>query len=465
MKLADSLSFRLALVYMALFCGPTAIIGVVEYWYSVRAPTIEVKERIRAEARQLVALHQQAGRPEVLAVDLAQRSEDGGSRLPYHAYIGADGRTIATNLQAWPATRDSEWVRVDTDVVQDGEQLDHEALLLDVRLHDGSRLLLGRDIEDIDEMEEKLLTAVVGVIGATLLLGLVGGALMSMAISRRIGNVTRAARQIMQGDLSGRVPASGSGDDFDRLNLTLNEMFTRIEHLFESVRRVSDNVAHELRTPLARLRASLETLHAAREPPSRDLIEDAIAEAQGLEKTFDAVLRISRIESGRHGATSAAVDLSAALQDAVELYGPEAEERGQTLRLETAGDLTLPGDRDLLFQSVCNLIDNAIKYTPRGGSVLVAARRSGAYVVLEVTDTGPGIAAEHRENVVERFYRVPSTAAAPGAGLGLSLVAAVAERHHSSLEFADAGPGLTVRWRLPAEPPISDAGIATPPRR
>jgi signal transduction histidine kinase len=238
-------------------------------------------------------------------------------------------------------------------------------------------------------------------------------------------------------------------DDFDRLNLVLNDMLARTERSFESVRRVSDSVAHELRTPLARLRASLEELRAA-QPPAPAAIEGAIAEAEALEKTFDAVLRIARIESGRHGAVIAPVDLSAVLADAAELYAPAAESRRQSLQLAVADGLRVAGDRDLLFQSLCNLLDNAIKYAPQGGRILLTARLTGGRVEVTVTDDGPGIAIEHRAHVVERFYRVPSTSGAPGAGLGLSFVAAVAERHDSLLGFEDAGPGLTVRWSLPA---------------
>jgi signal transduction histidine kinase len=277
--------------------------------------------------------------------------------------------------------------------------------------------------------------------------------------------VTRAARHVMSGDLSGRIPVRATGDDFDRLSTTLNDMLARIERLFDAVRRVSDSVAHELRTPLARLRASLETLREARAQVSAEHIDNVIAEAESLEKTFAAVLRISRIESGRHGGATDTVDLTAVLRDAAELYAPEAEQRGQALELAVADDLTLPGDRDLLFQSVCNLLDNAIKYTPPAGRILLAAGRRDTSVEIEVTDNGPGIPREHRAHVIERFYRVPATAEARGAGLGLSLVAAVAERHHSRLEFADAGPGLTVRWRLPARAAISDVGIGTPPQR
>lgn len=452
MKLSRSLTFRLTLLYMALFTASVVILGAVHYRITVYRPLVAVEKRVREEVRALVELHRAQGTA-ALAARLEARAGASGVRLPYHALIGPDGAAITSNLPSWPPGHDDSWLRLEADLYQDGDEVDHEALALDVVLPDGVRLIVGRDIEDIDELEEKLLTAVVGVVGSTLLLGLIGGLLMSMAISRRIATVTRAARRVMRGDLSGRVPVLGSGDDFDRLNTTLNEMLARIGQLFDAVRRVSDSVAHELRTPLSRLRARLETLRHAGGSLASEQVDSAIEEVEGLEKTFDAVLRIARIESGRHEAAATPVDISAMLQDAAELYAPAAEDRRQILELDIAAGLGLQGDRDLLFQSVCNLLDNAIKYTPAAGRVGLAARGQGAEVEIRVTDTGPGIPAEHRDRVTERFYRVPSTAGAAGAGLGLSLVAAVAERHHSRLVFEDAnpGPGLCVRWLIPAQ--------------
>jgi signal transduction histidine kinase len=449
MKLLPSFSFRLVLLYMVLFSGSVVIIGGLYYWITVRTPLLTVQGAIEQEARDLARLYQAAGRDAVVQ-QLEARAARDSPRLAYHALLAPDGTSVAANLPTWPRRHSDQWLRMDADVYDDGQEFDHEAMMRDLLLDDGARLLVGSDIEDIDEVEEKLLTAVVGLVTGTLILGLVGGLLLSHAIGRRIATVTRTARGVMGGDLSDRMPVRGSGDDFDQLNTTLNDMLARIETLFDSVRRVSDNVAHELRTPLSRLRASLEPLRDSQAPPAPEIIDGVIAEVETLEKTFDAVLRIARIESGRHGARIQPLDLAPVLRDAVELYAPEAEQRQQSLQLDIGAELTVPGDRDLLFQSVCNLLDNAIKYAPQGGRILLAAHRKGPQVELAVTDDGPGIAAENRPHVIERFYRVLATADAPGAGLGLSLVAAVAERHRSTLVFEDAAPGLAVRWTLPA---------------
>ncbi len=449
MKMLSSMSFRLTVLYMVLFTSSVLLLSGVHYWLSVWTPLHHMRERVDAEMHDLTALHAVYGR-DALVKRLEARAHEYDPHLAFHAFLAPDGTVLTANLPSWPSKHSDHWLRLEADEYADGDEVDHEPLTLDRILPDGSRLLVGRDIEHIDEIEEKLLAAVSGVLLTAIVLGLIGGMLMSRALGRRIERVTATARRVMQGDLSGRIPTRGTGDDFDRLTITLNDMLARTEKLFESVRRVSDNVAHELRTPLTRLRANLEELRATGAAAAPALIDGTIAEAESLEKTFDAVLRIARIESGRHEATAAPVDVSALLADAAELYTPVAEDRQQSVHTAIAGNLVVNGDRDLLFQSFCNLLDNASKYTPQGGRILVAAQRCGAHVEVTITDSGPGIAPEHRTHVIERFYRVPSTAGAPGAGLGLSLVAAVAERHHSTLGFEDAGPGLIVRWLLPA---------------
>lgn len=449
MKLLSSMSFRLTLLYMALFTGSVLLLGGVHYRISVWRPLVAMRSLVDQELLDLGAVYASEGR-DALVAELDKRARTPNPHLAFHAFIAPDGTVLTANLPSWPSRHRDGWLRLEADEYAEGDEVDHEPLTRDHVFADGSRLLVGRDIEHIDEIEEKLLAAVGGVLTTSIVLGLIGGMLMSRAIGRRIDRVTATARRVMQGDLSGRIPTRGTGDDFDRLTVTLNDMLVRIERLFESVRRVSDNVAHELRTPLARLHASLEELRTAGAESAPAAIEAAIGEVQSLEKTFDAVLRIARIESGRNDAPAAPVDLTVLLNDVVELYLPAAEDRQQSLHAVIAGNLAVNGDRDLLFQSVCNLLDNAIKYSPEGGAIRLVAQRCGGQVEVTITDSGPGIPAAHRSHVFERFYRVPDTARAPGAGLGLALVAAAAEQHKSAISLADAGPGLIVTWSLPA---------------
>jgi signal transduction histidine kinase len=447
-KLHTSLAFRLMCLYMVLFTLLAFALLGVHYWTTIHAPYQNIKKRVTAEAADLATMHDTRG-VAALQDALQTRLAAGGARRPYHALIAADGKVITTNLPEWPEHSTKHWVRLSEYVHEDGETQDFEPLLRDHVFADRTRLLVGRDIEDIDELEEKLLSVALGVFVTGAALGLLGGWLLSRTIARRIGDVTRIASQVMEGDLSGRIAIAGQSDDFDRLNAVLNEMLARIENLVESVRRVSDNVAHELRTPLARLRTTLEPLRSSNQQISPLQIEDLLADVAALERTFDAVLRIARIENARQDLETAPLNLATMIHDAAELYGPAADDRALQLKVSVPQSLPVCGDRDLLFQALCNLIDNAIKYTPHGGKVSVAARLEDGAVEVSVCDTGPGIPAAHLPHVTERFYRVPDTAAEPGTGLGLSLVAAVAARHQSRLLFEEGSPGLVVRWFFP----------------
>jgi signal transduction histidine kinase len=447
--LRSSLSFRLALAYVGLFAASVVLIAALTYWVTIRMPLTAAETQVRREASELADAYVREGR-DALVRRLEGRMRDPDPKRAFHALILPGGVVASANLPSWPVKPTSGWLRIEADIYADGDENDHEALTIDRTFDDGGRLLVGRDIESIDDAEEMLQSAAAWVIGSTFILGLCGGALMSRVIGRRIESISEAARGVMEGNLSGRVPMFGSGDDFDRLAEVLNRMLSRIESLVESVRRVSDSVAHELRTPLTRLHATLEDLAKAQDDARPQLISDAIAEAEQLTIVFDAVLRISRIESGRHPREPKAVDVSSLLTDAAELYAPAAEAREQRLEAAIEPGLCVSGDRDLLFQAMCNLLDNAVKYAPEEGRIRLSGKRSGPQVVIVVADDGPGIAEQHRGRVTERFFRINSTASTEGAGLGLSLVAAIVDHHGSTLEFADSDPGLKAIWTLPS---------------
>lgn len=449
MKLLASFSFRLALLYATLFTLSVSILLALFYWISIRGPIEQVEAGLVAEGARLEAIYREQGAA-ALAATLDRRAEMPAQRQAYHALIAPDGSVLAANLPSWPPQAGQRWLRIEADIYRDGDEFDHEALVLDRRLPDGGRLMIGRDVQDIDELDEGIRVGALWLMPVMALLVIAGGGLMSRAIGRRIDAVGATARRVMAGDLSERIPVRGSGDDIDRLGETLNAMLERIETSVESVRRVSDSVAHELRTPLTRLQAELNALQAA--PPDRRaaLTEAAAEEANRLGRMFDAVLRISRIEARRHQPEMRPVDLSALLEDAADYHAPQAEERGLAMAMRIDPALEIVGDRDLIFQAVSNLLDNAIKFTPPGGRVALSATRAGNEVRLRIADSGPGIPAAHREKVTERFFRAPETEAVPGFGLGLSLVAAVAKLHGAQLHLDDAGPGLAVNWALPA---------------
>ncbi|MBL8771280.1 MAG: HAMP domain-containing protein [Phenylobacterium sp.] len=442
-----SLTLRLTLVYMALFSGSFGVMLGATYVAGVWRPLTQVEAAIRRDSDRLVAVYTTDGRDALIRA-LERRVATASGRLPYHVLVSPSGAVVAANLQDWPEVRGQEWVRYEFGTYATGAEEEHEAVARDVILPGGYRLLVGLDTEDLDEREDLLFEGLSWGAGMSVVLGLLGGLIMTYAVSRRLERINRAARAVIAGDLSGRVELHGSDDDFDQLSATLNVMLARIEGLVASISRVSDNIAHELRTPLTRLRAELEELSATDDPAEvRARAVGALDEAARLQSMFEALLRIARLQSGPRDAGSA-VDLSPLLEDALELHAPAAEEKGQALAIDVPPGLALQGDRDLVFQMVSNLLDNAIKFTPAGGAIRLAARRDAGAVEIEVADDGPGVPAEERSRVLERFYRGGGRDA-PGFGLGLSLVAAAADRQGASLRLEDAAPGLRVVMRFP----------------
>lgn len=449
MRVLTSLSFRLALTYAVIFCVSVAALLGLYYWLEIQQPLDLAKDQVELEMNQLSRVHADEGQA-ALVEALNKRARAESARHPFHAFIDRDGKTLTANLPSWPERVSSGWVEIEADVYHNGEETDHDALLLDQQFRDGSRLLVGRDVEDIDDLLESLAEIAAWVIACTIVLSIAGGVTMSLAIHQRIDAVNRAARTVIAGDLSQRIPVRGNGDDFDRLAETLNLMLGRIEGLFEALRRVSDSVAHELRTPLTRLLARLEMIGSVEDPEHKQsLIDGAVSEAQRLHAIFEALLRISRIETGRHESRMQPTDVSALLEDVAEFYEPEAERRNLQLITEIDASLRALADPDLLFQAVSNLVDNAVKYSPENGRVVIAGEHRAVGLVISVTDTGIGMDPAEIDRVTERFYRSPAARSVAGDGLGLSLVSAVAQQHRAVLRFLHNRPGLRVELALP----------------
>jgi signal transduction histidine kinase len=288
-------------------------------------------------------------------------------------------------------------------------------------------------------------------VGAVLVLALVGGVLMSLSAQRRVSAINRTARQIIGGDLSQRVPVTGSRDEYDSLAVSINAMLDQIESLLESVRHVGDSIAHDLKTPLTRLRNRLEKLAVAGAVDPSDL-EQCVGESDRLLATFNALLRIARIESGAYRAAFGKVDLAGILRDVCDLYQPAAEDRHVSLHYDATHPVEIFGDRELLAQAVTNLLDNAIKYTSAGGQVEVTIEVAEQACRLVVRDTGPGIPLGEIDNVQRRFVRLDGARSEPGNGLGLALVRAVVDQHRGRLQIENRSPGLEVSIELSKSP-------------
>lgn len=442
-RLLKSATFRLALIYMVLFgASGAALLGFL--WHAtVGALTEQTSEIILAEIKGLAEQYERRGVQGVAEIVAGRVRRDPGGRTVY-LLTDPQGRRLVGNLGAWPASEPDRdgWMTfelIDRDS-PDGSLYPARARLF--ALQGGLRLLVGRDVRELERTRSMIRNAMIWGSGIAIVLSLAGGVAMSRSAARRIEAINQTSREIMTGDLSRRIPVRGSGDDFDQLAGNLNDMLDRIQALMEGLRHVSDNIAHDLRTPLARLRGRIEGLDDESLPPEDRgrLAREAAAEADGLIAMFNALLRITQIEAGGRGETFGPVDLAAVVRDVAELYEPLAQEKNLAFRVDVAETGRIDGDRDLLFQAVANLVDNAIKYTPAGGSVGVAT----AAKEVAVWDSGPGIPEGSREAVFKRFHRLEASRNTPGSGLGLSLVQAVAQQHGGRVELSDGGQGLRV---------------------
>jgi signal transduction histidine kinase len=452
-RLFRSLSFRLALFYAVLLCLSVALVAGIGYRVWVAVPMQGVEREIDHEADDMASIFRRGG-IEATRVALEKRSHSAGMRKAFHALIAPDGEIVSANLPSWSRHPSTRMTLVEADTFLDGFEDDYTALVRDRTFPDGTRLLVGRDVEEILHEDELLRTAALWIVCVTLVLGLAGGWLMSRAIGQRIETLALTARQVMEGDLSERVPVRGTNDDFDRLNETINLMLSRIEALFGTARRVSENVAHEFRTPLARLLTRLEALEQL-EPEgtsAREEVDNAIIEVNRLQRIFAALLRISRLEGGRHPLRIQRTDIVGLLEDLVEFYQPEADARGIELVLSAQRPLVADLDLDLVFQALSNLLDNALKYVPSGGRIEAFATGDGG-LHIGIADNGPGLSCEEAARVTEPFSRGEDTAGRSGEGLGLSMVAAIAQVHGARFRLEDNRPGLRALLIVPPPQP------------
>ncbi len=440
LELPRTTSFQLALRFLLLFGAASLALFAFLYWQTAHYVAGRVDDWVRREqaifsVSDEADLHQRLG---------AHLIADPSLERPLTLFDLTGRRLAGTILDLPPATLTALPHDVLTEfTVQQGARTIAFRGIVHQR-DSGDLLLVARDMEGPHTFDHILIGAFIWGGLFTTLLGLTGAAIVGADAVRRIDGITRAIQRIVSGDLSERLPTHGRADDFDRLAHVINGMLGELERLMQEVKGVCDNIAHDLRTPLTRLLAGLERTRrrAGSAEQQAAAIDEAIVEMRGILKTFAAMLRISEVESGARRAGFTDTDLSEVLADSVELYEPVAEAKGVRLWLTSEpGPAVIPGDPNLLFEVVSNLVDNALKFTPRGGCVIVRGFARAGTIGFEVEDTGCGIPAAEREAVQRRFYRTEASRHTPGSGLGLALVAAVARLHGMDLTISDASRG------------------------
>ena len=453
--------FRLTLLILALFLSAASAFLAYIYVATAGEATRRTEAEITSEMHSLVAAYDRAG------LDAVNQSliERAASERPFlYLLMNKDQMRISGSIEESPVEKfagPATWTSFSvTDRDPAGHTVKHPARGLQQRLRGGQILFVGADVGADEAYVNKISTAMQGAGALVIVLGLAVGVLVSRNVSRSMISLTEVVDAVRNGDLGARAQVRGTRDEFDELAAGVNEMLDRLERSMAGHRHAGDAIAHDLRSPLTRLRARLEVAYldveAGKGDPTQALAQ-ALEDTDGVLKTFGAVLSIARLQAAGTAPDPVLFDPSDLAANISELYEPLCEDKGIDFAAEFTKDLQARGNREFLAQALANILDNAVKYTPSGGAIMLRVRRrSSGEVEFSVTDTGPGVPEGDRERVVERFVRLENSRNEPGAGLGLSLVAAVAEAHGGRLELAegpgkvgDMGPGLRVALVLP----------------
>ncbi len=456
-RVLRSAGVRFGVIYAGLFGLSAFALAVFLWWSTAGVLERQTDAAINADSQGLSERYIESGVGtliETIDQRLAGNVDDDA------IYLLTDGgfHRLAGNLERWPpqVAMDDEWSQVD--ILRAG--IHGLARVRQFELLGGFHLLIGRDIEARAQMRRLLTDALIWSAGIALILGVSGAWAVRRLFGMTIADVSATAAAISAGDLTRRVRVTGHGDEFDDLAETINDMLERIARLMDGVRQVSNAIAHDLRTPIARARARLEdaATHARGEADLRAALERAQADLDGVTAVFQALLRIAEIEAGARRSAFAAFDLAPVLLDLVDLYGALAEEKGLALRADISAALPSFGDREMVQQAVANLLDNAVKFSTPGSEVVIRARADGEGTLVEVSDRGPGIPEGDRDHAAERFFRGEAARSTPGSGLGLALVQAVAQLHGGALRLEDNAPGLRAVIDLPTHPTVAAVG-------
>jgi signal transduction histidine kinase len=469
--------FRLFAIYISLFCAAVAATFIYVSISMQGFLSREAQASVQTDFEALATRYRDGGLPSLISA-ISEHSASASGTL--YLLTDGGGRRLAGNLDTvaanlWNTQGAAQFAYRRREA---GQVSERQALGVVARLQGDLHLIVARDIENQEALKRVLRSAFLLGYALIIVIGIAGGTIVSRSILRRVDAASNTARAIMQGNLAERIPVTGRNDEFERLSKNLNAMLDRIQDLMTGLKDVSDNIAHDLKTPLHRLRTRAErALQSSRSPENlAEALGSVIEEADALIQTFDALLSIARLEAGSRSETFGPLNICALMRDVADLYEPAADERGLSLRLACTGDIMMAGEKQLIGQALANLFDNAIKYAaPLAGTAAMEGRApvtidasledKDTVVDIIVADRGPGIPQNERERVLQRFVRLQPSRSIPGSGLGLSLVAAVARLHGGSVSLEDNEPGLRVRLSLKKNLPSADTWVMAEPLR
>ncbi|MFZ1106723.1 MAG: ATP-binding protein [Rhodomicrobium sp.] len=446
LRLLRSAAFRFSAIYGVVFGASVVFLGLIVYWITDAALERQLKSRLQVEATLLESRYNRNDVGQFLSY-LEKREQSQKSLGFLYSFSDSELKSRVNALDMKAPT--SGW---STQIKRDEESGETTNIrVYTIHLEPNATLSVGKDLSNIADTENAILNAFAWVIGATVVLALAGGLFISLRFLARVDGMAQAAEQIIGGNLQHRLPSLKTGDELDFLAQTLNRMLDRINELMESVRQVSSDIAHDLRTPLSRLRQTLEAAILVSRPEDelRSAIGHAIEETDGILETFGALLRIAQIEAGTRRRGFALFDFSALVADVAEAFAPSIQDEGKFLKSFVEGGVTFVGDRELLTQLLANLLENGIRHTGVGTTIEVRLASTSEEISLVVADNGPGVPMESHERLFDRFYRAEASRTSPGSGLGLSLVKAIANLHDAKVSLCDNKPGLLFDFRFP----------------
>ena len=446
LRLLNSAAFRFSALYGVVFGVSVIILGIIVYWIMNAALERQLRSRLQVEATLLESKYNKDNLEQFLKY--LEKREQSQKSLGFLYFVSGPGLLTPANAHNIPNPSPG-WSNQITLDEEGGEK--QNIRVLTVLLEPNVTLSIGKYLSNIDDTENAILNAFAWVVGATIVLALAGGLFISSRFLARVDAMAQAAEQIIDGNLEHRLPSLKTDDELDFLAQTLNRMLDRINELMESLRQVSSDIAHDLRTPLSRLRQSLEAAVIVSRPADelRSAINNAIAETDSILATFGALLRIAQIEAGTRRRGFAPLDFSVLVADVAEAFGPSIQDDGKFLKTFIEDGVTIVGDRELLTQLLANLLENSIRHTGAGTAIEVKLGATPNQANLVVSDNGPGVPAELHEKLFDRFYRPDASRTIPGSGLGLSLVKAIANLHNARIRLRDNQPGLLFEFQFP----------------